>query len=140
MYSYCEKFNSLCVNTLGSFECKCKVGFRNVSSSRFQTKHACIDIDECNEQSLVCGANYNTQCINTLGSYECKCSIGYEWSHSARGCLDVNECVLSSNGLPLPGGQLECDEHSVCVNTNGSFNCLCKSGWNNAGRNYCSGF
>jgi hypothetical protein len=53
--------NTLCVNTHGSFECKCSHGLKNVSN-------ACVDIDECS-----IGKNQNictngSQCKNTFGS------------------------------------------------------------------------
>jgi hypothetical protein len=143
MHSYCNKLNSMCVNTAGSFECKCKVGFRNELANRSQSAEPiCVDINECTEQSIVCGREEaNTRCINSFGSYECKCTSGYEWSPSAKACLDVNECALSATGIPLPDGRPECDEHSVCVNNIGSFQCLCKAGWSNHPEsNYCSGF
>lgn len=35
-----------------------------------------LDIDECAENTFVCGVN--EACINTVGSYACRCQVGYQ--------------------------------------------------------------
>ncbi len=122
----CDKFNAFCINHIGSFECKCLSGMRNVKLENGVNIHGCIDIDECKENTSSCSSN--TECRNTIGSYVCNCRSGYKWSMGQ--CLDVNECESDQNG---------CDDHSVCVNTNGSYFCECQSGWNMTSDLYCLG-
>ncbi|XP_026159236.1 CD97 antigen [Mastacembelus armatus] len=49
----------------------------------------------------------------------CECPVGF--SSKDRRCVDINECE-----------QLElCGDNTVCLNTNGSYYCQCKSGFKN---------
>lgn len=60
--------NGQCINTIGSYECKCNDGF--VLSN---TKTKCNDINECEINSNVCNVIKNSLCINTFGSHKCVC-------------------------------------------------------------------
>ncbi|XP_067950999.1 uncharacterized protein [Watersipora subatra] len=64
-YGNCDNF---CQNTAGSYSCECReAGFKLSSLD----KHSCIDIDECETESL-CGENTESvKCVNTYGSYVC---------------------------------------------------------------------
>ncbi|KAG8134469.1 hypothetical protein E2320_007581, partial [Naja naja] len=67
----CPRFRK-CVNTFGSYICKCHKGFDLMYiGGRYQ----CHDIDECSLGQYQCGGY--SQCYNTLGSYKCKCKEGY---------------------------------------------------------------
>ncbi|KAM4722765.1 protein disulfide isomerase CRELD1 [Rhinophrynus dorsalis] len=96
----------------------------------------CIDIDECGTEMDRCRSNQF--CVNTEGSYECrdcdkscigcmgagparckKCSTGY-YRDGAK-CLDVDEC---DSELPKCKGS-----HEECLNTEGSFSCVCERGY-----------
>ena len=120
--------NSICLNTLGSFECACPHGLRNSSN-------ACVDIDECAEHMHEC--KNGSRCKNTPGSYVCECETGYKWDTYALKCADINECDMENN--PNEAYETICDEHSTCVNTLGSYICECEAGWNKTDLIYCSG-
>ncbi|RNA22802.1 low-density lipo receptor-related 2, partial [Brachionus plicatilis] len=69
----------ICRDTLTSYECLCRPGFKIVN------KFYCVDINECTETPYVC----SQLCENTLGSYNCKCAPGYEKSS-----IGTTECKI----------------------------------------------
>ena len=105
-----------------------------------------LDLDECSLQLHNCSSN--SQCINTMGSFSCICKSGYTGVNctgkmpsagtSFREFLitkcfvsfvDINECSLSIDN---------CHEKATCFNTEGSFLCKCKPGYEGDGTS-CSG-
>ncbi|XP_049983407.1 fibrillin-3 isoform X3 [Alexandromys fortis] len=143
-----------CVNTDGSFHCKCPFGY-----SLDFTSTSCVDIDECSLNPLLCAF----RCHNTEGSYLCTCPAGYTLRKDGAMCQDVDECadgspdchtrgMLCKNligtyacicppGMQLqPSGEDCTDEdecqaqsslcaHGRCINTVGSFQCHCDEGF-----------
>ncbi|XP_063775331.1 nephronectin isoform X2 [Pseudophryne corroboree] len=67
----CPRFRK-CVNTFGSYICKCHPGYDLIHA---HGKYQCFDIDECYTGQYQC-SNY-ARCYNTPGSYKCKCNEGY---------------------------------------------------------------
>ena len=87
----------------------------------------------------------NAECTNTDGSYTCSCLAGYSGdgmtcSGKCRdlsilwfmGCgvnfSDVNECETA-----------RCDVNSECTNIDGSYICICNSGYSGDGFSTCDG-
>uniref|UniRef100_A0A7M4EE69 Nephronectin n=1 Tax=Crocodylus porosus TaxID=8502 RepID=A0A7M4EE69_CROPO len=88
----CPRFRK-CVNTFGSYICKCHKGF---DLTYIGGKYQCHDIDECSIGQYQCGGF--SRCYNTQGSYKCKCKEGY------RG--DGTNCIRigMTNRVPDNGG------------------------------------
>ncbi|XP_007890578.2 EGF-containing fibulin-like extracellular matrix protein 1 [Callorhinchus milii] len=95
----------ICVNTRGSFSCRCKKGYQ-------KSGNYCLDINECNIPSYC-----HHGCVNIPGSYNCQCNAGFQLSSNNRTCRDINECETGS----------PCDHQ--CFNIIGSFICHCDQGY-----------
>ncbi|XP_060131743.1 signal peptide, CUB and EGF-like domain-containing protein 2 isoform X3 [Zootoca vivipara] len=105
----CDHF---CRNTIGSFDCSCKKGFKLLTDEK-----SCQDIDECTFERTC-----DHICINHPGTFECTCNKGYTL-YGFTHCGDVNECSINNGGC----------QHT-CVNTLGDYECHCDAGhklhWN----------
>ncbi|CAD5125204.1 DgyrCDS13445 [Dimorphilus gyrociliatus] len=108
--------SQICINTYGSFECKCKRGyFLSLANS------TCLDIDECTSGLHNCTAN--SKCNNTEGSYQCgECKKGYTGNQEI-GCKNIRVC--SNDGL-CPYDHSECKDVSTLQN---GYRCVCKKGY-----------
>ncbi|XP_057698638.1 nephronectin a isoform X5 [Corythoichthys intestinalis] len=88
----CPRFRK-CINTFGSYICKCHDGF---DLQYINGKYQCIDVDECSLEIGRCGV-YAT-CFNTPGSYKCKCKDGYRGM--GRDCKPIPKVAIEP---PRPG-------------------------------------
>jgi len=109
-----------CVNTVGSYKCvdNCNLkrdpnneaGFLQLVHGKYVSR-PCAPNTKFSEETCRCSER------SLLVQVVQPCEPGYE--RNAKGkCVDVNECVS------LPGC---CDQ--ICVNTQGSFKCLCEPGY-----------
>ncbi|XP_042784135.1 adhesion G protein-coupled receptor E1 isoform X4 [Panthera leo] len=103
-----------CVNSLGSYNCSCQVGFISHNS-------ICEDVDECADPTT---CPEHTTCHNSPGSYSCVCNLGFESSSgnmSLQGpgdiCEDIDECLYISLS------------NATCTNTPGSYFFTCSPGF-----------
>lgn len=107
-----------CVNTEGSYDCRCLEGYRMFAD------RTCHDIDECQEVDALTGATgpcpVEYRCVNTAGSYKCQdCRDGFHQLESGH-CVDIDECA------PDGPGQY-CEQE--CYNKQGSYECRCRLGY-----------
>ena len=86
-------------------------------------------------------------CINTNGTFYCQCLEGYELQNETV-CVGKHHCLSM---LPLNltvhvrrtsfkldidecnEGTNLCDINAKCINTNGSYECICNSGYEGSG-------
>ncbi|XP_064918868.1 nephronectin isoform X5 [Columba livia] len=89
----CPRFRH-CVNTFGSYICRCHKGF---DLMYIGGKYQCYDIDECSLGYHQCGSF--SRCYNTPGSYKCKCKEGYR----DNGTNCIQRPVTRPTTRPTPG-------------------------------------
>uniref|UniRef100_A0A8C4IT30 EGF-like-domain, multiple 6 n=1 Tax=Dicentrarchus labrax TaxID=13489 RepID=A0A8C4IT30_DICLA len=65
-------YNRQCVNTFGSYYCKCQEGF---DLKYVDGKYDCVDLNECASGTNKC--SHHADCLNTPGSYKCRCKSGF---------------------------------------------------------------
>ncbi|XP_055969784.1 nephronectin isoform X3 [Sorex fumeus] len=82
----CPRFRQ-CVNTFGSYICKCHEGF---DLMYIGGKYQCHDIDECSQGQPPCSSF--AWCHNTHGSYRCQCKEGYKGD--GRTCVYVPKVMV----------------------------------------------
>ncbi|XP_012589978.1 PREDICTED: multiple epidermal growth factor-like domains protein 6 [Condylura cristata] len=103
-----------CVNTPGSYLCRCQPGFRLHADGR-----TCLDVDECTTGLARCAHG----CLNTRGSFKCVCHAGYELGADGRQCYRieleiVNSCEAGNGGC----------SHG-CSHSSEGPRCTCPSGY-----------
>ncbi|XP_040924685.1 epidermal growth factor-like protein 6 isoform X2 [Betta splendens] len=65
-------YNRQCVNTFGSYYCKCQDGY---DLKYVDGKYDCVDLDEC--AAAVHKCSHHAVCLNTQGSHRCRCKAGF---------------------------------------------------------------
>ncbi|XP_060729036.1 nephronectin a isoform X9 [Tachysurus vachellii] len=89
----CPRFRK-CVNTFGSYICKCHDGF---DLQYVNGKYQCIDVDECSTGQHQC--SIHSTCYNTPGSFKCKCKDGFRGG-TGHECKPIPRVIIEP---PKPG-------------------------------------
>ena len=117
--------NSICTNTIGDFECKCKDGFKKNQNGFCDSiedpcetgNHDCKDNSECKVT--------RDPMTSHIDGFVCKCKSGYEEMESSPvQCRDIDECAQDTHN---------CNVDQKCINTDGSYECGCPSGFTGDG-------
>ncbi|GAA6218167.1 adhesion G protein-coupled receptor E1-like [Lates japonicus] len=114
-----------CINTIGSYICKCKDGFESQteSSSSGQT---CRDINECDVDNI-CGAN--AICNNKISSYSCTCRDGFISSTGVKE-FQRNDNVTCTDIDERRGKEVNvCGQNAKCINAPVHYSCVCNPGF-----------
>jgi len=121
-----------CVNTPGSYYCRCISGFAGDG-------HTCIDLDDCDPDP--CGKHYSAdgtfyggECHDDgANTFHCGPCPGFD-----KFCdQDIDECSERDPSDPQKTNN-DCDEQGVCTNhdgTDGFYSCQCRSGFFGDGYN-----
>ena len=98
------------------------------------------DINECELEIHTCSPNAN--CTDTDGSFNCTCREGFEGNgfictgiQLLKHCLLIGDFLMSIVAdIPECERELDdCDPNATCINTFGSYNCLCNTGFTGDG-------
>lgn len=92
----CTGLNMQCINTMGSYVCRCRPGF-----IRENHIDSCVDINEC-DLYQPCNTSIST-CINLPGRYYCQCLTSQA---NDQQCVPRNICAEQHD---------LCGPHSECV-------------------------
>ncbi|KAH0618822.1 hypothetical protein JD844_018312, partial [Phrynosoma platyrhinos] len=131
--------DSKCHDAATGVHCSCPMGFMLQPDRK-----TCKDIDECRLNNGGC----DHICRNTVGSFECSCKKGYKLLINERTCQGLQEeaayfleCGLCSLFLSPDIDECSFDRtcDHICVNTPGSFQCLCHKGYTLYGLTHCGG-
>ncbi|XP_078356388.1 EGF-containing fibulin-like extracellular matrix protein 2, partial [Oculina patagonica] len=134
----CTGEQEICVNSYGSYSCRCRDQFQRNSRTRKcervnpctyepcprgykcvvvdQTNYKCNEINECLESPPKCRSDQ--RCVNYAGGHYCTCPDGYRLNSVTNKCEDIDECSERRSG---------CSQ--ICENTPGSFVCRCRKGY-----------
>ncbi|XP_077996691.1 uncharacterized protein LOC144449999 [Glandiceps talaboti] len=105
-----------CYVLSGVQQCQCDQGYSLDPSDSTN----CLAIDECADESDLCDHN----CQDETPGYTCSCRDGYNLGNDQRSCIDINECTT---------GDHNCTVLEKCVNKEGTFKCVCLSGFGGSG-------
>jgi hypothetical protein len=101
-----------CTNTPGSFRCSCATNYVLDPLDGKTCRLAPGIANQC-QNGIICSAGY----CSSSGS--CVCGQGYVLNSALTNCIDIDECNL---------GTSRCAGGGSCVNTPGSYACLCPLG------------
>ncbi|XP_025082455.1 multiple epidermal growth factor-like domains protein 6 isoform X4 [Pomacea canaliculata] len=111
----CSGQYEMCHNIAGGYDCVCVTGYQRSASSICIPCAAGTFGNNCT-LNCTCVTNNTVNCSNVDGN--CTCNIGW----TGRICeQDIDECTQS----PPPS----CVANSTCSNTNGSYLCVCDTGY-----------
>lgn len=99
------------------------------------------DINECADPSVsMCGSN--SVCVNANGSFACECLLGFEGDTcSGKESTGVNFILFNvlfvADIDECARGTHECDVNANCTNMDGTFMCICDTGFTGSGFQCC---
>uniref|UniRef100_A0A8C5EPM3 Latent transforming growth factor beta binding protein 1 n=1 Tax=Gouania willdenowi TaxID=441366 RepID=A0A8C5EPM3_GOUWI len=124
----------ICYNTAKSYTCHCDEGYGldavYITFIEYVFIDFASDVDECVEEPRPCIPL--GECVNTLGLYYCTCTRGYQQingtSCNITSC-SIADCSCAANVDECIEKTELCFPHGKCHNTEGSYTCVCDSGF-----------
>ncbi|XP_058381490.1 adhesion G protein-coupled receptor E5 isoform X2 [Diceros bicornis minor] len=114
------KGRSVCINTQGSYTCRCPPGLElNLTDPKL-----CTDVNECTSGHSPC--HNSTHCLNVVGGYKCRCRPGWK---PVPGSPDGPNNTVCEDEDECSSGRHQCHNSTVCFNTVGSYRCHCRPWW-----------
>uniref|UniRef100_A0A9J7Z310 Latent transforming growth factor beta binding protein 3 n=2 Tax=Cyprinus carpio TaxID=7962 RepID=A0A9J7Z310_CYPCA len=119
--------NGHCVNTRGSFYCTCNLPWVPDASNKKCVFPTVTGVDECQDPANC----KNGHCVNTQDSYYCICTPPWILATDRNSCVTPEEQAVTGVSVVHLSDVNECEDPSYCrngrcVNTPGSFHCICK--------------
>uniref|UniRef100_A0A8D0PXP5 Signal peptide, CUB and EGF-like domain-containing protein 1 n=1 Tax=Sus scrofa TaxID=9823 RepID=A0A8D0PXP5_PIG len=134
----------ICVNAMGSYECQCHSGF-----FLSDNQHTCIH--RSNETCAVNNGGCDRTCKDTATGVRCSCPVGFTLQPDGKTCKGQCKQPSRNSTSAFSGGcqasvlhwrdidecsfERTCDH--VCINSPGSFQCLCHRGYTLYGTTHC---
>ncbi|CAF3508982.1 unnamed protein product [Rotaria socialis] len=111
----CQCINGKCNKNATNVNdsCICEPGYQKPDCVKLMDQ--CENNNPCNSSTADCTPNPNN------GSAICTCKRGYEKFNLTSVCTDIDECGRKMDNCT--------SESSVCHNTIGSYECICKNGY-----------
>lgn len=114
--------NAVCINSPGGYRCECAAGFIG-SPPRVSCRAPCDDV-KCGKHSYCKADGAEAYCV-------CENGWTFDPSDIAAGCVDINECDISSGAVGV------CGLNARCINTLGSYDCSCQDGFVGDPKKHC---
>ncbi|CAG5102437.1 Oidioi.mRNA.OKI2018_I69.chr1.g300.t1.cds [Oikopleura dioica] len=102
----CVDYAHCAVMPDASMGCYCDEGFAPFFDPDTLEITRCVDINECEDNTIVTGCTITEYCENTHGEFECRCKTGYR-RNAAGDCEDIDECQDQTH---------QCGPNSICDN------------------------
>jgi len=103
------------------YTCECQAGFEFDGTTCVRQNECTSGMNDCHPAAICADPD-----ADTTGDFTCTCPAGWTgMGHGAMGCVDVDECAMSTD---------DCASDATCTNVDGGFTCACNDGFIGDGR------